>query len=137
MNRIGGGIAVCNNQSAGFVECAPILLVGCITVHRIEHGCRIGIDITGLFAQIAVQILLHHGSRWLTVPGKINLLIRDSLPIQMLAQQSGLGCLAGTVGSFEYNQLSTHFRFFSCLTWTRNNGSFIMRPSRFGSLHRR
>ena len=43
---------------------------------------------------------------------------------------------AGTIGPFKYNEPSLHL-FFSFLTWSRNKGSFIMRPMRLGSLQRR
>ena len=138
MDGVGGGVAVRYDQSSRFIKRAPVLLVGGVTVHSIEQRRRIGVHIAGMAAQVAVQILLDHGGRGLAVPGEGDIFIGDAFPLQMFAQQPGLGGLAGTVGPFEYDQPSAHFRFpFSCRTWTRNSGSFIIRPMRFGSLHRR
>ena len=138
MDGVGRGVAVRDHQPAGLIESAPVLLVGGIAIHGKHQGCRIGVHIAGMAAQMAVQILLDHGGGGLAVPGKSDVFIGDAFPLQMLAQQPGLGGFAGTVGPFEYDQPSAHFRFpFSCRTWTRNSGSFIIRPMRFGSLHRR
>ena len=82
------------------------------------------------------------------IAAKDNLLSRarklaDALPIcdaplgQGLAQELCLGGLAGAVRALEYNQFSAHLCLFSCLTWIKNSGSFIIRPMRRGSLHRR
>ncbi len=52
---------------------------------------------------------------------------------QGLAQQLCLGGLAGTVGALQIRSVF-HSVFLLLPTWTRNSGSFIMRPMRFGSL---
>ncbi len=138
VDGVGGGVAVRHHQTARFIKWTPVLLVRSVAVHGKHQGCRIGVHIAGMAAQMAVQILLDHSGRGLSVPGKVDVLIGNILPFQMLAQQPGLGGLAGTVGPLEYDQPSAHFRFpFSCRTWTRNSGSFIIRPMRFGSLQRR
>ena len=138
MDGVGGGVAVRHHQTSRLIKRTPVLLIRGVAIHGVKQGCGVGVHIAGTLTQIAVQILLHHGGGGLAVPGKGDIFVGDVFPPQMLTQQPGLGGFAGTVGPFEYDQTSVHFRFpFSCRTWTRNSGSFIIRPMRFGSLHRR
>ena len=137
VDRVGGGVAVGNHHAAGLVEPAPVLLIRGKAVHGKHGGRGIGVDVAGLVPQSPPEITRHRLGKGIAVPGKINLPAGQALPPQMLQQELGLGGLAGAVRPLQYNQCSFHLRRFSRCTWTRNRGSFIIRPARRGSLHRR
>ena len=137
MDGVGGGVAVSYNQSATLIEVAPVLLIGRIAVHGKKRRGGKSIHIAGVLPQIAIQVLLDHGGRGLSIPGEVDLPEGCPLLFEMAAQELGLGGLAGAVRSFKYDQFSAHFFRFSCLTCTKKRGSFIMRPMRLGSLQSR
>ena len=81
MDGVGRGVAVRDHQPAGLIESAPVLLVGGIAIHGKHQRRCIGVHIAGMAAQVAVQILLHHGGGGLAVPGKSDVFIGDAFSL--------------------------------------------------------
>ena len=133
MDRVGGGVAVGQNQLSRLIVLPPVLPVGGKAVHREEHRGGVGVHVSRLLAQGALQIQFGRFGKGIAIAGKIDDAKIHALPGQTLAQQLDLGGFPGAVGTLEYDQFSLHFRFlFSAFTWTRNKGSFIIRPMRLG-----
>ena len=138
VDGVGGSIAVCDHQPSRLVPVSPVLLVGGVAVHGVKRGGGIGVYVIGVRAKIPVQVHPNQHGGVLIVPGKGQLPYRPAPLLQGLHQELGLGGLAGAVSALKNNELSLHFRFpLSPVTWTRNRGSFIMRPMRLGSLQSR
>ena len=138
VDSVGGGVAVCDHHATLLIKSPPLLFVRGKAVHGEKHRGGIGIHISRLAAQRPVKIQVRRLGKGIAVPGKIDLPEGDTLPLETLAHHAGLGRLSGTVGPLQHDQLSAHFRFpFSCRTWTRNSGSFIIRPARRGAFKRR
>ena len=137
MDGVGGGVPVGHHDAAFLIEPAPVLLVGGEAVHGVQHRRGVGVHVPGPVAQGSVEVEVRRFGKGVAIPGKVDLPICDAPLGQGLAQELCLGGLARSVRALEYDQFSVHLRLFSCLTWIRNSGSFIIRPMRRGSLHRR
>ena len=145
VDRIGGGIAVGENQAAPLIVGPPHLLVRGVPVHRVERGSGVGVDVLWAGAELPVQIHADQRGGGLAVLGKDQLLKFPSRLSNPLTQLLKLGGLAGAVRPLEDNQLSSHHR----TPWrplpatrrpaafTSTRGSLAMRPMRLGSFFRR
>ena len=62
VHRVGGGVAVGDQQAALAVVFAPVLLVGGVAVHRVKAGGRIGVYIVRVLAELPCQIHFYKGA---------------------------------------------------------------------------
>ena len=108
VHSVGGGVTVGNNQPAAFVKPSPILPVAGKAVHRIEGGSRIGIHIPGMAAKSSGEIQPDQRRGFLLIPGKLQPPIGDAPPVQLPAQQGGLGSLAGAICPFKHDKPALH-----------------------------
>ena len=108
VDGVAGGIPVGDQQAAGLIKPAPILLIGGIAIHGVKRGRGVGIDIVGVAAKGAVQIQADQRRGRLLIAGKLQLAEGDAPPLQLLAQQRRLGGLSGTVRSLEYDESPLH-----------------------------
>ena len=115
MHSIGGGVAVSDQDAAFLVELAPIRLIPRIAVHRIKAGCRVGVDIVRLVAELPGQIHLDQRT------GITGVIREGDFPYQMirhrqvLCQQLSLRALAAAVQPFQNDQLAFAHTPASCL----------------------
>ena len=133
VHGVGGGVAVGQDQRAVFIVLAPVLLVGGVAVHREQGGGGVGVHIAGAVPQHTGQIQPGRLGKGVAVAGEVDLPKEDPLLPQPLGHHMGLGGLAGAVGTLKNDQPAPHVRsLFSRATWTKNRGSFIIRPTRLG-----
>ena len=52
VHRVGGGIAVGNDDAAILVKTAPVFFVAGVAVHRVKAGGRIGVYIVRVLAEL-------------------------------------------------------------------------------------
>ncbi len=133
VDGVGGSVPVGQNQPAGGVYLPPVLLEGGVAVHGVEGGGGVGADVAGSGPQRAVEIEPCGLCEGVAVAWKVDLMEGDALRLESLGQQTGLGCLARAVRALKHNQFSAHDRL-SPAVWSRNRGSFIIRPNRLGFL---
>ena len=62
VHRVGGGVAVGNDDAAILVKTAPVLFVAGIAVHRIKAGGCIGVYIVRVLAELPCQIHFYKGT---------------------------------------------------------------------------
>ena len=135
---VGGGIPVRDHKPPLLVPLAPVLYIRRVPVHGVKRGGGIGVHSAGVCSKGPAQVHPHQHGGVLVVPGKGQLPHGMPPPLQRLHQKPGLGGLAGAVGPLEHDELSPHFLFpLSAAAWTRNSGSFTIRPMRRGSRHSR
>ena len=145
VDRVGGGIAVGEDQAAPLIVRPPHLFVGGIPVHRVKGGGGVGVDVLRVGSELPIEIHADQGGGGLAVLGKDQLLKFPSRLSDPLTQLLKLGGLAGAVRSLKDDQRSGHHR----TPWrplpvtrrpaafTSTRGSLAMRPMRLGSFFRR
>ena len=84
VDGVAGGIAIRDQQPAGFVEPAPVLLIGGVAVHGVKRGRGVGVDIVGGAAESAAQIQPDQRGGLLLIAGKFQLAERDAPFFQLL-----------------------------------------------------
>ena len=108
VDGVAGGVAVGDQQAALLVIRAPVLLVGGVAIHGVEHRRGIGVDIAGLVAEGAAQIQADQRRGFLLVAREFQLAKGNTAARQLVAQQAGLGGLTGAVRPLEHDKFSLH-----------------------------
>ena len=101
MDGVGGGIAVGEHQTAGFVPLPPVLLVAGVAIHGVESGGGVTVNGMGVCAEFTAQVHPDQRGAGFGILGEAQLLEGMVFVFKPLGEELELGRLAGAVGTLD------------------------------------
>jgi len=109
MHRVGGGVAVGQNQAAAIIDIAPVAAEGGKAIHRIEGRGGIGVHILRPGTELPAEVHADQRGALLIVPGENDAVVIHAVFVHQGAETAVVGGFAAPVDALQHHQLAlTH-----------------------------